>query len=372
MKISQLLNDIDIPAYEELESIWEVKEHDDDDIHSHTNENSDDDSWSSTEEEATYQEHSLDSENETSDLSKLTEEILSFKCSCKGTNCIDKFKYDQVALHKCIFRFRDKNISRAYKRNYIAGLIQSNITTNSSPFFGDNVCNNQKRRRGSNIRQHIQYIVNGYTICKSSFLFIFNIGTTFLNNVAKDIKNNGCGLFVPSYNGAIKGRGKKDSLVLKFLKKYAELYAYPSPSTRRKKKHTLFYLPPGTSKKEIYNTFLESGNNDLNERENYDIGYDYFIQIWIKHFERLKILRFGSDYCDTCTFHYNQMKDNPQMKEEIQMILQLHKDTAAQERIYYYNECKANNKVHMSFDFAQSIHIPHFVRQPGILITLNG
>jgi hypothetical protein len=132
-------------------------------------------------------------------------------------------------------------------------------------------------------------------------------------------------------------------------------------------------LPRGTTKKKVFDKFEQFL---WEENRHFNITYKYFCRVWQDKCSHLLIMARGSDFCDLCKFFYECTSTT----EEMGAILQSHKDSAKKEREFYYNQCKMSQNtyrlnmlgvsntvgsIHMTFDFAQSVHIPFFLRQPG-------
>jgi len=92
-----------------------------------------------------------------------------------------------------------------------------------------------------------------------------------------------------------------------------------------------------------------------------EIKKRYFYQIWKRKCRHIKIMQNGSDYCDYCTKYLADAKDD----EGLRLLLEQHRALARQERENYLSQFSDTEVPHYTFDFAQSIHLPFLLRQPG-------
>jgi len=79
-------------------------------------------------------------------------------------------------------------------------------------------------------------------------------------------------------------------------------------------------------------------------------------------------MKNGSDYCDFCTKHYTDAKYDLDSRE----ILERHRAKAKQEREHYLSQLEDPSVPHYTFDFAQSVHLPFLLRQPGSFFFKKG
>lgn len=115
------------------------------------------------------------------------------------------------------------------------------------------------------------------------------------------------------------------------------------------------FLPRGTYRKHVYDVYKDTidGTTDA-------CTLKHFYWIWKKKMSNLKIIKNGSDFCDECT----TLQKLNISSTTIVSALQHHRDLAQREREFYSKKCE-EAPLHLTFDFAQSVHIPYFLRQLG-------
>jgi hypothetical protein len=101
-----------------------------------------------------------------------------------------------------------------------------------------------------------------------------------------------------------------------------------------------------------------------------NISYKYFVDIWNSQVPYIRIMCNGSDFCDYCTFVLEQNRIDLSMRE----IFEQHRLDAKRERCYYYEQCKLSRETfsHITFDYAQSVQLPFFLRQRGFYYFMVG
>lgn len=104
------------------------------------------------------------------------------------------------------------------------------------------------------------------------------------------------------------------------------------------------------------------------------ITLDAFLKTWRTSVKWIKILKSGSDFCDTCTFYKNSFAHVDDVtKQELKKRYLAHRNEAAGEFKFYKSIMECSEKepegeaVHLIFDFAEKVLIPRLQDQPGQL-----
>ncbi|PXF45203.1 hypothetical protein BWQ96_05033 [Gracilariopsis chorda] len=100
-----------------------------------------------------------------------------------------------------------------------------------------------------------------------------------------------------------------------------------------------------------------------------------FLKVWGSYYPTLRILKSGSDFCDQCTTFSNSARTttNMDLRETLLAARRQHRvEALAQFTVYRTiqttaENAPATNPIHLIFDFAEKILLPHLLRQPGQL-----
>ena len=98
-------------------------------------------------------------------------------------------------------------------------------------------------------------------------------------------------------------------------------------------------------------------------------------KVWRSDAPTLRILKNGSDFCDTCTRLSDIVQDaaDYDIRESLSQVRNKHRKEAAEEFGFYRTlhrhtqQCPYEGTVHLTFDFAEKILLPHLLQQPGQL-----
>lgn len=281
--------------------------------------------------------------------------ILNFsscKCKHKDPKCVKGISL--AVITKCFIAFNGRNrLPQAMKRNYIGGIVTSGVPYSSNCEIAN------KRQRGQDIRQVVQYRLFGHIICEPAFRFIFNISSQLIKSILRNIKDNSQALHIPLFKGRSTDNPKYFQYRIEnFLKRYSEIFGLLCPTAIRKQQQggdMIRFLPRGTARKDVYQKYMKP--NDTDEPP---CTLKHFYWIWKKKVSSVNIMRHGLDFCDECTTL--QMLCNT--FNSISSALDLHREHAQRKREFYYRECEGA-PLHLTSDFVQSVHIPYLLRQPG-------
>lgn len=105
-----------------------------------------------------------------------------------------------------------------------------------------------------------------------------------------------------------------------------------------------------------------------------------FLKIWRTRWTTLRVLTFGTDFCDTCMQLKNRISIT--CDEEARRILinagNKHRQDAFNEYKLYIDTCKrvekdpSQTEIHLTFYFAEKVLLPALKRQPGQLHFVTG
>jgi len=288
-----------------------------------------------------------DGENE-NDSAKAKEKLLEFKsCSCTKKHdkgCLSLLPNEEILPVIAQYHFKKNWIGQTQKRLVLHTAIMVNCKV------------------GNRKRKCVEYKLFGETICREGFVFAFNTSKNLIDSILRDLPPKD-GILYPSSSLRKSARpAKKGKYIIEFLNTIASLRGVPCPSavrkTRRKPTQGIVFLPRGTIKKNLYEEFRKLKDNFSSIGT---ITKRWFNAIWRDKCSHIRILKKGSDYCDTCSKYILDAKHDPDAKKK----LKIHKDKAYAERLNYVRQCENPFWPHYTFDFAQSVNVPLLLRQPG-------
>jgi len=316
----------------------------------------DSDSSDNTTSEGESEEEILDDPDDPDDLEKAHSYLNTFQsCNCglgEEQTCLSKIPLDIILpiISECCIH--DGELSQFEKRILARTYFIPNMQTTASG------------------RNNPVYSVHGNTICRNGFMFATNISQRLIESIFHDMAGGKTRLFNrPNWAKNRKGTGNKKKLIVNFLNAYSIQNGYPCPSavrkTKKRESNPTIFLPRGTRKIDVYKEFV---NVDVENSTASQITKRYFNMVWKKRCPYIKIMKNGSDYCDYCTKHHTDAKTDEDSRE----LLERHRQKAKQERNNYLSQLKDPSVPHYTFDFAQSVHLPFLLRQPGSFFFKKG
>jgi len=280
-----------------------------------------------------------------------TREVLDkFTCKCHpNSSCIGKIPHQDLHSYLYEFHINEKPFTRFEKRIIVSTLLHTLIPPSEH----------------DSKHKHILYKLCGRDVCKDAFMYVLNISKWYIASIRKTIKKDSVLVKRESVKNKKQGTGTIDTVIVSFIRGYAQVHGAPSPSAIRKKRNNydtqedpIVFLPRGTQKINLYKLL-----NDLLEDIEFDIEIKerYFYRVWDEKCKNIKIMKTGSDFCDFCTKYTPLAKTDASARQK----LNEHKSKAKVEREFYVKQCRNPFMRHCTFDFAQSVHLPYFVMQPG-------
>ena len=285
-------------------------------------------------------------------------------CGCK-MKCHSKLSEMQMYEH--ILNIRE--MSKEEKEMYVMGAL---IDCSD----GEVTKRGKKRMRSRNT-----FTFAGKSVCKKMFMLVFDIGRHCLQNIRKHIDKNGA---MPRKHGNT-GRKPKHSLkfedikmAVQFIDNYSQEFGIPQPAAPRGRDDTApIFLTASTLKKDVHEKYVESCANS--EPPSRHVKLTTFRHIWATCLPHIKIATPRDDVCATCEKLRKTIMDSVTEQEKLDSTnkLQEHILDAQKERDVY-NDCVKQAKetsendieqryIHYTFDFSQSVSIPHHSRQMGPL-----
>ncbi len=257
-------------------------------------------------------------------------------CQCEAGACHESLP--RSLLMSFMKAMRGELMTQHLKRMYIGGLMHGSVPEDSG-------------------KTKMTYHLWNHEVCVYVFAKIVNVSLNSLHYIRTDFKNKGHAVYHPKYVGKFNQKVSAKNAVVQFLLRYGHDKGMPSPCSKHNHPDvTYYFLPRGTLKLNVYKHFSECASDF-----NVSVDYKSFCKIWKKKVTTVKIQQRGSDFCDYCTFVYYQKVVPDWMRED----LIKHRQEAENERKYYIEQTKDLSVRHFTFDFAQSVHLPYFIRQPG-------
>lgn len=224
-----------------------------------------------------------------------------------------------------------------------------------------------------------KYTFRGQEICAYTFRLLFDIGRCALKSIRQSLNKTGPG---PRRHGNT-GRKPKHALVftdvervVQFICNYAEEFGIPQPAAPRGRDDTApIYLHSGTTKINIH-TLYKASCQEAGVRF---VLKSSFQSIWSACIPHIKVASPRDDVCATCEKLRKKIMDAVSEEDKLASTGEMHCHIVlAQKERDLYNSlikkaketshlCPAERSNHFTFDFAQSVGIPHHARQMGPL-----
>ncbi|CAB4383124.1 unnamed protein product [Rhizophagus irregularis] len=234
----------------------------------------------------------------------------------------------------------------------------------------------------------VKYVFDESEICEAAFLHIYSLSIKKWKMIRAHYQING---FTPIIHGN-KRRKSSHALtfetilhILTFIINYANVHGLPSPGRSfRDDTMAITFLPVSDSYIGLYRLYDSSLEIDS---EHY-ISRWSFLRIWKKYVPEIKFLSPRSDLC----FHCKNMRFNTQFwdqNEKENKVKEWHEHiTWANQERDYYKKCIENSREqlskinkeliirpgnpnslefenHISWDFAEGVHLPYSSQQEG-------
>lgn len=257
-------------------------------------------------------------------------------------------------------------------------------------FCGDTSSRKRSRRTYEEANCTTRYCIRGNRVCRAAFSAIVQMHPRTVNRIGKAVANSERFQLA---DGAAKANRKgkltvQSIVALAFLKRYGELNGMSCPTGRGSTEdNPIYWLPNDTTREGVFETYCTEWLSIL-QGNNYEgivlptepLMKNSFVKVWRAHAPTLRILRKGSDFCDTCTQLSGLVSDATEfsIRESLSQVRDKHRKEAAEEFAFYkslHNHTHLfpnEGTVHLTFDFAEKILLPHLLRQPGQLHFVTG
>ena len=294
-------------------------------------------------------------------------------CGCRygknNSSCTISFSLEELVEHRmqCI------ELSSAELDLVLLGALQSHM----------NLSCNKKRYR-------MTYYFRGVQVCKETFLFVYCIGKSRLENLKAHLKRYGA---VPRRH-ANTSRLPKNVLeqtvlnrTVTFIKNFATEHGVSLPGRAPSFKDLkVQLLPSSESKASIWRQYKK-----VSEESNLTVvSYAKFVALWNTLTPYIIVMKPASDLCSLCQLNNTKINQNVNVSEQEKLNClsdqETHLHEAKTEREFMKTNiaaCKEllhgsginllsgrpcrsfKGTVHYSYDYAQQVHIPSNPQQPG-------
>lgn len=273
------------------------------------------------------------------------------KCSTKIT---------EEVLYEHILNIRD--MTKEEKEMYVMGVILIDK-------------NKKNRQGGERKRNSTELTLFGANVCKKMFLMAFDIGRGTLANLLEHVAKHGV---VPRRHGNM-GRKPAHALgfedvkrAVHFIVNYADEFGMPQPAAPRGRDNIPpIYLTCQTTKMKLHTDYVRS----CTESSHRYVKRSAFYAIWKTVLSHIKIASPREDVCATCEKLRKAQMDSITEADKLENSQKMHTHiSTAQKEREVYNQCikraketrgQQNEYQHYTFDFSQSVGIPHHARQMG-------
>eukprot|EP01028_Stygiella_incarcerata_P007893 TRINITY_DN3300_c0_g1_i1.p1 TRINITY_DN3300_c0_g1~~TRINITY_DN3300_c0_g1_i1.p1 ORF type:complete len:726 (+),score=177.75 TRINITY_DN3300_c0_g1_i1:115-2292(+) len=263
----------------------------------------------------------------------------------------------------------------------------------------------KRRKRSSEVskrRASVTYVLGRVKMCRTAFVKLVGITHGTLTRFVKDIclYDGAIPQLFDERHGSEKRMTEKRMSVVGFLRLYGEEFGYPCPSSHPSLRGSIrvekeiILLPANTEKFRVYELYVEALFNPgrgvdedacaVSEGEHGDdiilldsdddmewndgveaVSFSHFLGIWKKECEWIRIAQGRSDLCDFCSRLEREKPDG------WQVVVTAHKLLGKRERDFYKELiCRSSvqdGSLHLTFDFAQCVRIPHEMHQAANL-----
>lgn len=327
--------------------------------------------------------------NLANDDKAIIEKFVADGCKC-NRKCSNLFTVDELLTHRLQMKELDYyDINHVSPKNMVivsqfAALCDSSETTSSS-----------HKQNKTRVKSRNSLMFKGREVCLPVFLFANDIGIKRYRLLKQQYGTSG---IEPHMHGNA-GKPAKHRLlhadceqILLFLKHYSEQFGLVLPGRVPGFKATdLVLLPSSLTKRELHRNYVTA----CDAKNIRAVGYDSFRRVWKEALPNTVIQKPRSDLCATCHRNltlmsvYRGMSEDDKMDHLTRSIS--HLELVKRERKVYTDAviaarrqlpslhsaqlgphitCSSDVELHVSFDYAQQVHIPFDPQQPGEIYFL--
>lgn len=240
-------------------------------------------------------------------------------------------------------------------------------------------------------RKHasMTFLLFGRNVCRTTYLFAHGIGLKRYKALAKHFEENGVTPRRHKSTGKVAHNAYtviEQENVVKFIHNYASEHAMPLPGRLpRMRDYSVMMLPSEVTKVSVWNSYVQKcAESGLKA-----VSLTKFKTLWTQYVPEISIMKISADLCETCQRNNTLIMRTVNVSEE-EKSLQLqqqerHLSQARECRAYYRQQCSEaaaywnslspddrfmqthTEPLHISFDYAQNVQIPHQPQQVGPL-----
>ena len=233
----------------------------------------------------------------------------------------------------------------------------------------------------------VRFFLFGLQVCKKTYLFAHGIGEKRYRNLCRHFDLNGVTPRVHKNTRRLPHNAcsaEEEKQVVAFIQNFADCHAMPLPGRMpNMKDYSVMMLPSDMTKSGIWKNYVES----CSESGIRAVGLTKFKCVWALYLPHISVMKISSDLCDTCqknnSLIMKSMNCNENEKSERLRVQEEHLARARECREYYRSQCNeasefissmtdehrnaeiVDGPIHISFDYAQNLQIPHMPQQVG-------
>ena len=313
------------------------------------------------------------------------------KCSCKPI-CSTKFSNAlQMPFSFAVMKQTELiSLDRAILFPVTASADSGNELSGTSSTYAQT---RKRKRRDTTAspRATTVYALKGVRVCRHAFSAIVQLNPKTVNVHAESIAKTE--VFNSHATKLSNARGVDLSIqsltALLILQRYSELNAMSCPTARGSSDDVpVRWLPTDATKIQVHESYKAEWSylvdivietkGGSGQRPIGPLSKDSFSKVWSAQYLTLRILKSGSDFCDTST----QLKNMADTITDVGSKTALfnasskHRQEAFNEFKYYrdmqYSAKTDQSCIHLVFDFAEKVLLPSMLRQPGQLYFITG
>ncbi|XP_060807122.1 uncharacterized protein LOC106142669 [Amyelois transitella] len=327
-------------------------------------------------------------EGETTDLVSIEENIF-FENGCCQKQCFKLFAKEEILKSRfdCISLNSNCDFHSNHQDILLTGALNCLVDNNPD------TSKESKHKIKNRERAAVKYMFRGKIVCKSFFVFVHGVGPKKFKNIVKHVNEHGVELKEHKLSKNIHHSFTLEQRVtaVTFIKSFSEQNSLVLPGRLPYYSNPdLNILPSSMTKQYIYEKYVEA----CTKSEKTYVGRSSWYKIWDDFCPHIVIQKPRTDLCHVCQQNVMSISKSRNMDEEVKTKLYMesveHLQKAQTERQYYkdviaesasqvsncvlgpHPPCSFEGVLHISFDFAQQIHLPHDSQQVGPLYFLTG
>lgn len=226
------------------------------------------------------------------------------------------------------------------------------------------------------------YYIRGKPFCRAAFSTFVQMNSRTVNRLGKFVTSTeSFHLAERASKPNNKGKLTVQSIVaIDFLKYYGELNSISCPTRRGSTEdESIHWLPIHTTRAHVHKNYRSEWEPILKIKDyqgaslpTEPLMQNIFEKLWRAHAPWLRIIKSGSDFCDTCT-HLSSLVSSAtefSMRDSITQVRNKHREEAAEEFFFYKSIQNStllhpnDGTVHLTFYFAEKVLLRYLLRQP--------